>query len=253
MPEGHHHQSGDISKCPYHRAIALRVVRGSHQATQESAGLLREAGGAAAIHSITSTFYQKVFQDSHLQLFFRDILDPHAERLGNWVVEKMGGEGAPWSAERRDRPANEVILSGGIPHVVHDRSSAHVAAWYSPKRPAEEVGEHFKLDDCRMWMRLHFWAARENGLFDRSPQVADWYVRFIAHFVRVYEHSAPQFARDAARWSAVGENLEEYAAAGNVMNDIKGVSIRQALLSLPENEREGGDSSWPYEIEGSRV
>lgn len=84
--------------------------------------------------------------------------------------------------------------------VSHDRSSAHFAAWYSPKREPEKVGEHFKPEDlrwccfrgvqglirwlwldtslkswmrmmaqdARVWMRLHFWAARETGwLSDR--------------------------------------------------------------------------------------
>ena len=31
--------------------------------------------------------------------------------------------------------------------VSHDRSSAHFAAWYSPKREPEKVGEHFKPED----------------------------------------------------------------------------------------------------------
>ena len=49
---------------------------------------------------------------------------------------------------------------------------------------------HFKLDDCRVWMRLHFWAAREAGLFEgEKAAFGDYYVRFIAHFVRVYEAS----------------------------------------------------------------
>jgi len=33
------------------------------------------------------------------------------------------------------------------------RSSAHFAAWHSPKREPEKFGLHFKLDDCRVWMR----------------------------------------------------------------------------------------------------
>jgi hypothetical protein len=46
---------------------------------------------------------------------------------------------------------------------VNDRSSAHFAAWHSPKRPAEDVGVHFQLNDARAWMRLMFWAGREEG------------------------------------------------------------------------------------------
>jgi hypothetical protein len=65
--------------------------------------------------------------------------------------------------ERAKHP-EVVLLAGGSRHVVHDRSSAHVAAWYSAKRPPHKVGEHFVLEDARVWMRLMFWAARETGL-----------------------------------------------------------------------------------------
>ena len=159
----------------------------------------------------------------------------------------MGGPGKPWTAERRVRPQTVVTLHGGGQHVVHDRSSAHVAAWYSPKRDAADVGKHFKLDDCRNWMRLHFWAARENGLFDRSPELMDWYVRFIGHFVKVYERSAPQFAREAARWSEDPARLQTYRISGNIMFDIRGLSHRQALAQLPKSEQE--DFDWPHEPE----
>ena len=43
-------------------------------------------------------------------------------------------------------------------------------------------------------MRLHFWAARETGAFDHEG-FADYYVRFIGHFVSVYERAAPPFAK----------------------------------------------------------
>merc|ERR1712083_109261 len=85
--------------------------------------------------------------------------------------------------------------------VVNDRSSAHFAAWNSLKRSREELGRHFNLEECRIWMRLHFWAMRESGLMELSPSFCDYYVRFIGHFVKVYERKAPQFAREALRWS----------------------------------------------------
>jgi hypothetical protein len=50
-------------------------------------------------------------------------------------------------------------------YLVHDRSSAHFAAWHSPKRELDKLGDHFKLDDCRVWLRIHFWACRKAGLF----------------------------------------------------------------------------------------
>eukprot|EP00966_Prymnesium_polylepis_P172132 3980183-Prymnesium_polylepis.1 len=121
------------------------------------------------------------------------------------------GHGQPWSQERSTRPMCPFHAPGvGTIHV-HDRSSAHFAAWHSPKRPPEDVGHHFKLDDCRVWMRLHFWAAREAGLFEgEKAAFGDYYVRFIAHFVSVYERSAPPFTRESMRWSADPANIARY-------------------------------------------
>ena len=39
----------------------------------------------------------------HRPQFVHDTEDPHAKRLANWIVEKMGGEGRPWSKERTHR------------------------------------------------------------------------------------------------------------------------------------------------------
>jgi hypothetical protein len=78
--------------------------------------------------------------------------------------------------ERRTRDKTPVKVADGRTTVVHDRSSAHVAAWYSPKRPANEVGRHFTLDECRVWTRLHFWAMRESGVVEKSPSFADYYL-----------------------------------------------------------------------------
>ena len=54
---------------------------------------------------------------------------------------------------------------------------SHHKAWYSDKRPREERGRRFKLPDCRIWMRLMFWSARECGL-DRHEAFFDWYARY---------------------------------------------------------------------------
>ena len=72
----------------------------------------------------------QVKRNGHLDAFLREHSDPHGERLGNWIVEKMGGEGDVWTAERRTRPNVAVAVAGGQRVVVNDRSSAHVAAWY---------------------------------------------------------------------------------------------------------------------------
>jgi len=101
-------------------------------------------------------------------------------------------------------------------------------------------------------MRLNFWAARESGLFDNEG-FADYYVRFIAHFVSVYERTAPPFARESARWSADPANTKAYLESGNTMADLIGLSYQAQLEQLPEAERVYTGSSahrpsWPYEL-----
>ena len=104
----------------------------------------------------------------------------------SWIAEKMDPTDPIWTIERQTRPQKVVRLAGGYNHVVvghgegksrthahpdiphpltpshpcttqHDRSSAHVAAWSSVHREAGKEGDHFKLDDSRIWMRLMFW------------------------------------------------------------------------------------------------
>ena len=100
-------------------------------------------------------------------------------------------------------------------------------------------------------MRLNFWAAREIGAFAHAP-FADYYVRFIAHFVSVYERAAPPFARESARWSADPANTAAYEAAGKRMPEVMGLSHAAAFASLPPSERQYTGSgvagpSWPYD------
>lgn len=216
---------------------------GSHKATPATRSLCRSIGGVEALTRMTERFYAKMFVDSHLDQFVRDHSDPHAVRLASWIAEKMG-DGEPWSAERKVRPQCVVRLADGIQHVVHDRSSAHAAAWHSPKRAPEDVGKHFKLEDTRVWLRLMFWAAREEGLLDHAA-FGDWYVRFLGHFVRIYERTAPVFARDSARWSADPANTKAYLDAGCRMTDVIGQRYTTALAGLPAAERED-IGQWPY-------
>jgi hypothetical protein len=132
-------------------------------------------------------------------------------------------------------------------------------------------------------MRLHFWAAREEGLLEH-PAFADYYTRFIAHFVSVYERTAPSFARESMRWSADKANVQRYLDAGRArragsntrtdcahapsaaqtsaicyaflraagqMPEIMDLSLRAALATLPAEERAYTGSAaaahWPYE------
>lgn len=83
-------------------------------------------------------------------------------------------------------------------------------------------GQHFKLDDTRIWMRLHFWAVREAGLNQHEPFWA-WYQQFIGHFVRVYESRAPAYVGESARWSAEPSNIEAYLGNGCYMHDVAGL------------------------------
>lgn len=226
-----------------HVPLNWQPGNGGHRSNAHTRRLLAEAGGPAAIQRFTDLFYQRSFADPHIERFIRDKSDPHGSRFASWITEKFG-EGQPWSEERSTRAVCPFQSHGHTLQTPHDRSSAHFAAWHSPKRDPSEWGRHFKLDDCRVWMRLHFWAMRESGIFEASPSFADYYVRFIGHFVSVYERTATQFARDSARWSEDPRNVKRYLESGNQMDGVIGVGLREALRSLPAAER---DESWPYE------
>merc|ERR1711862_341986 len=122
------------------------------------------------------------------------------------------------------------------------------------KREAHKWGEHFKPDDARVWMRLHFWAARECGLFE--PQHAafmDYYMRFIGHFVSVYSSKSPPFTRESARWSSNPANIQRYLDNGCLMTDVIGQAYDVAVEEIPVDERlytgsAHHEAAWPYEI-----
>jgi truncated hemoglobin YjbI len=230
--------------------IPLNVKSASHQANADTRRLVRSVG-LPKLREFTESFYAKVFVDPHLDQFIRRHDDPHGERFALWIAEKFG-DGTPWTEERMTRPKDLMRIGRETYEVAHDRSSAHFAAWHSPKREAHKWGQHFTPDDARVWMRLHFWAAREVGLF--QPQYVsfmDYYIRFIAHFVSVYSGKSPPFTRESARWSADPRNISKYLKAGNVMIDVVDMPVEQALAALPRGEREytgskHQDPSWPY-------
>ena len=207
---------------------------GSHRPSEGSRYLMKHEVTLEDLTVLTEKFYELAFLDSRLDKFIRSHSDPHGTRFAAWIHQKLSGSNV-WDQDRASR-------GRGCP--VHDRTSAHVAAWYSPKRPAEERGEHFQLDDCRVWMRLHFWALRESGLMEKSPSFSDYYVRFIAHFVRVYESTAPAFARESLKWSQDPKNIEEYIQNGRKMTDVFGLNYYGAAHQIPENEL--NDEEWPY-------
>lgn len=230
-------------------ADTFLVYGGAYRPTDASAALVRKVG-LEKLTDFTSRFYAKAFKDKVLDKFLREHDAHHAQRFGSWIFEKLGG-GDVWTQERRTRPQCPFHAHGHTIQSAHDRSSAHFAAWHSPKRDAKDWGDHFKLDDCRVWMRLHFWAAREAGIFEEHAEFAELYVRLIGHFVSVYESKAPSFARESARWSENPKNTEKYNKTG-VMDELYGISTNEALRQLPPAERAYTGSSahpklWPYE------
>ncbi|TRY68450.1 hypothetical protein TCAL_04686 [Tigriopus californicus] len=181
------------TKCVYHnvihkrppvsrgKAVDLEVIFGTFQTTPETANLLHSIGGGHQIHQMTTRFYTRAFQDHTLSpfMFEDDGAANHGQRLGDWIIEKMGGEGPVWSdSGRRDM-----------------RQVSHFKAWNSKKRSPVVRGNHFKLTDCRVWMRLMFWAGREVGL-DGNVPFWEWYQEFIQHFIAIYERTAPPFTED---------------------------------------------------------
>jgi truncated hemoglobin YjbI len=230
----------------------LNVTNGSHRPNSQTRDLVRSIGGLPALRRFTTIFYEKAFADPHLDKFIRKHSDPHGERFALWIAEKFG-DGTPWTDERSSRPSDVMRIGHQIYEVAHDRSSAHFAAWHSPKREPHKVGQHFKPDDARVWMRLHFWAAREAGLFKaQNAAFMDYYIRFIGHFISVYSSKAPPFTRESARWSADPRNIEVYLASGKRMTDVIDKPVEDALAKLPQNEcyytgSRANNRLWPYD------
>jgi hypothetical protein len=234
-------------KCPY-RFIPLKMGGngGTHQPSEGSRALIEEEVSLDDLEKMTNTFYEWAFQDQTLDKFIRSHSDPHGSRFARWIHQKLTGSRV-WDEDRYTRDLTPQAVAGGRTAVVHDRSSAHAAAWYSPKRPSNEVGRHFKLDECRVWMRLHFLAMRQSGIVEKSPSFADYYVRFIGHFVSVYERSATKFTRESFRWSADPKNVETYLQNGRKMKDALDVNFWNAARDLPKEELE--DDEWPHFVQ----
>jgi len=263
----------------------LRIEENSHKPSTFSRQLLQQIGSVPKLLEMTTSFYTKVMANPHLEPFFASTeVAHHAPRLANWVAEKMGAPQQPWSAERQSRKQNEAKLVQQILYpshggafeledfLVHDRSSAHFAGWHCPKRagcPMHQVGDHFKLDDSRVWMRLHFWACREVGLFGPSKgertklqvDFENFYTRFIGHFVRIYERSAPAFARLECAWSDASTpegkaNVDKYSALQKIPDymerKLHGMDDVVGLRDAAEARRQAAvlEDGWPYADDG---
>jgi hypothetical protein len=216
---------------------------GTHMISEGSLALIKNEVSLDDLKKMTAAFYKLAFQDETLDKLIRSHSDPHGDRFAKWIHQKLSGSNV-WDRDRQQRDPTPVQVAGGRSTVVHDRSSAHAAAWYSPKRPEKEVGRHFKLDECRVWMRLHFYGMRQSGIVEQSPSFADYYVRFIGHFVSVYEGSATLFARESFRWGAKQSNFDQYIDNGRVMKDVLGLDYSKSIKALPEDELY--DEEWPY-------
>merc|ERR1712232_1006815 len=235
------------------RVMPLNVINRKHVANADTRRLVQAIGGLPVLRRFTEAFYKKAFADPHLDKFIRSHDDPHGERFATWIAEKLG-DGTPWTNERRTRPVTQLRIGREVVEVAFDRSSAHYAAWHSPKREPHKWGQHFKPDDARVWMRLHFWAARETGLFETEAGRAfmEYYTRFIGHFISIYSSKSPPFTRESQRWSADPQNIQRYLAAGNVMEDVIGKSVDSEMAKLPPVEQAYTGSgvrnpAWPYD------
>jgi len=245
-------EAGIVQALPAPIQLVPLNVRGqSHKASHETRSLVRAIGGLPMLRRFTGVFYKKCFADPHVDQFIRKHTDPHGERFACWIAEKLG-DGTPWTDERKHREHDTMKIGNQVHEVAYDRSSAHAAAWNSPKREPHKQGQRFQPEDARVWIRLHFWSMREVGLFE--PQHAafmDYYTRFIGHFISVYSGKSPPFTRESARWSEDAANIEKYRFSGNLMTDVINKPLERALSELPANERVYSGSShlnpsWPY-------
>lgn len=214
------HPEKRASSCPFHAHTVpasyrlahahtpITVSGGTHQTSSAQAKLLHDIGGGDRIREYCTRFYARAFEDYTLAPFFflEDGATAHGKRLADWIIQKIGGEGEPWTESGR----------WGM------RQHSHHAAWNSRKRHPSVRGEHFQLDDARVWMRLHFWAMRECGL-NEHQNFWDWYTQFIEHFMTVYERRAPRYAVEDSEWSANQQNIDMYFANGHKMVDVIGI------------------------------
>ena len=197
-------------ECPFHKQRhqkALNASNSDKEKIYEIDELLLNIGGGDKIRQMCTRFYAHAFEDQTLSkfMFVNDCAAAHGQRLGDWIIERMGGEGAPWTDSGR---------YGGRQH-------SHFRAWNSAKRPEEDRGKRFKLDDCRIWMRLMFWSMKEVGL-DKNPNFTNWFVAVIERFIGVYERSAPPYTKKDFRWSEKRKNIDTYVSNDFLMKDIAG-------------------------------
>jgi len=196
------------SQCPFHKKRhEAALIPNSKEKIYETDELLKSIGGGDKVRQMCTRFYAHAFEDQTLTkfMFEKDCAAAHGQRLADWFIERMGGEGTPWADSGRS----------GL------RQYSHFRAWNSSKRPEEELGIRFKLDDCRVWMRLMFWSMREVGL-DKQPTFVHWFSAAIERFIGIYERSAPPYTKRDLKWSEKKKNIDKYISDDFLMKDVVG-------------------------------
>lgn len=69
---------------PQKDLIPLYVVNRTFTATPQTARLLQDIGGLPTLTKAVNRFYQRIFQDKHMDQFIRSHEDPHGQRLASW-------------------------------------------------------------------------------------------------------------------------------------------------------------------------
>ncbi len=228
--------------------VPLVIIDGSIGYNDASKRLLAEVGGLDGLKKMTLIFYQKFHEDPYLKQFLGNLTNPlttHAARIAMYFAEMMGASGEPWSADCSRRPQRPEPIAKNETVVVNSRQRAHYAAWNSVTRPANRVGRRFKLDDCRVWMRLMFWSCRESGLANNLVFFS-YFVRFIGHFIAIYEETARAFARHEAMWSGNPQNIQRYLSSDRVMSDVLDVPYQVAKAELSSEDAKSNREGWPH-------
>jgi hypothetical protein len=102
------------------------------------------------------------------------------------------------------------------------REAQHREAWNSVARPKEDRGKPFKLDVCRTWIRLHFWAVHDVGLGSHKSFMK-FYVTFLAYFIQIYEEKASAFTQEDSVWCTEPARTKNYNENEFTMTDIAGI------------------------------
>ncbi|OQR91665.1 hypothetical protein ACHHYP_04495 [Achlya hypogyna] len=180
--------------------VKFETKHGRYITSEKTRRLLDDIGGAGTVHEYCTRFYARFLADAHLKAFsfLDDGAVAHADRLATFLVQEMGGD---------------------VPVPSPAFATAHHKARHCTKRHPFVRGRPFSQKDSRVWMRLHFWAARECGLA-RHRVFWKWYISFIQHHIAVYEKTSAAYAKEDALWSADTTAIDAYLHNGNIMVDL---------------------------------